>query len=71
MAHIEAPIGKTKVYGETFKSPFGKDTESQAEKVLDIIRECHPASSGWVEEAAGIEKRDGKYYAWRKHAQYR
>ena len=44
------------VYRETFVSPFHKDTESEALRVLDAIREGHPASSGWVEIRGYVEK---------------
>ncbi|MBR3163304.1 MAG: hypothetical protein IKF17_04325 [Clostridia bacterium] len=60
------------VFMETFRSPFGKDTPEQAEKVLSIIRENHPASKGWRELDAGVELHDdGKWYAWRKHEHFR
>ena len=77
MAHFEAPIGRTKVYEETFKSPHGRPTIGEAEQVLNAIREAHPASSGWVELGSGIEQRSVEnsqtvlFYAWRKHAKYR
>lgn len=72
MAHFEAPIGRTKVYEETFKSPYGRATEEEAKKVLAAIRDSHPALYGWKELRSGIEqKSDGLFYAWRHHAQYR
>lgn len=64
--------GKTKVYEEPFVSPFGKDTEAEAMRVLNSIRECHPESKGWVEIDGYTEQRaDGKWYAVRHHAQYK
>lgn len=56
------------VYEETFVSPFERDTEDEARKVLDAIRAAHPASSGWEEEYGIIERlSNGKYRAVRKH----
>ena len=60
------------VYQENFKSPFLKDTESEAQKVLDEIRLAHPASKGWEEIEAYVEQMpNGKYRAVRNHALYR
>ena len=48
--------GKTKVYEETFKSPFEKDSESDARKVLEAIRDVHDSAHGWVEIEGYVEK---------------
>ncbi|MBQ2916859.1 MAG: hypothetical protein IJE59_01575 [Clostridia bacterium] len=61
----------TKKYSfeEVFKSPFEKNTEKEALDVLQEIRECHPASAGWVELNAYAEKLpNGKWRAVRQHA---
>ena len=59
------------IYHETFVSPFEKDTEGDALRVLDAIRECHPASSGWVEIRGFVEQLpNGKFRAVRVHEQY-
>ena len=52
---------------EILKPPFGKKTKEEAQEVLDRIRENHPEAHGWREIDAGIEVRNGLYYAWRKH----
>lgn len=58
----------TKRFKETFVSPFGKETESDARRVLDKIREAHDAAHGWAEIDAYVEQRaDGKWYAVRIH----
>lgn len=63
---------KTKVFEETFISPFHKPTKGEASKVLDSIRSCHPESSGWVEIKGYVEQLpDGSWRAVRQHAQYR
>ena len=59
------------VYQETFRSPFGCVTKGQAKYVLDEIRRTHPVEAGWIEISAGVEKRKGKWYAWRQHAKDR
>lgn len=64
--------GKTKAYEEIFVSPFGKNTEDEATRVLNSIRESHPESNGWVEIEGYVEqKADGKWYAVRHHEQYK
>ena len=64
--------GRKKVYEETFKSPFGKDTKEEALKVLKAIREVHDSAHGWLELAGYAEKHeDNKWYAVRYHAQYK
>lgn len=56
------------VYEETFVSPFERDTEDEANEVLNKIRDAHPASAGWKEEYGIIERlSNGKYRAVRKH----
>ncbi|MBO5179181.1 MAG: hypothetical protein J6B87_02390 [Clostridia bacterium] len=57
-----------RTYHEIFVSPFEKDTESEALRVLQAIREAHPASHGW-EEIRGFAERlpNGKYRAVREH----
>lgn len=63
---------KTKVFEETFISPFHNPTKGDALKVLDSIRSSHPESSGWVEIDGFVEKLpDGSWRAVRRHAQYR
>ena len=65
--------GKKKVFEEVFISPFEKDSQKDAYRVLDDIRQAHPASSGWVEfpEKTGVTKLpNGKYRAQRHHAKY-
>lgn len=71
---MSAPItlnGKQKKYEETFTSPFQKDTEEEALRVLDSIRKEHDESHGWV-EFAGYAKQlsNGKWIAERHHAKY-
>ena len=71
---MNAPMyynGKEKKFEETFRSPFVKPTEEAARKVLDAIREAHPAYYGWIEFEAYIEKVPEGYRAVRHHAQYR
>lgn len=64
--------GKTLVYQEVFRSPFEKDSQSDALRVLDAIRASHPASSGWVELYGSVDQLpNGKWRAVRAHAQYR
>lgn len=62
---------KEKVFEETFISPFLKNTEGDALRVLTAIREAHPASSGWVEKRGFAEQLpNGKWRAVRQHAKY-
>lgn len=72
MAYAEENLGgKTKVYEETFRSPFEKETESEALRTLNDIRAAHPASYGWVEFEGYVEKLpNGKWRAVRYHAKY-
>jgi len=64
--------GKTKVFEEIFRSPFEQETESDALKVLQSIRECHDEANGWVEIIARAEQLpNGKWRAFRHHAKYR
>ena len=60
------------VYREVFVSPFHKETERDALKVLQAIREAHPEKSGWKEIRGFVEKLpNGKYRAVREHAHYK
>ena len=55
-------------YEETFKSPFEKDTQEEALRVLDAIREVHSAENGWEEINGYVEKLpNGKWRAVRQH----
>ncbi len=64
--------GKQKVYEETFKSPFEKDSRESALRVLTAIRAAHPAVCGWVEIDGYVEQLpNGKWRAVRHHAQYK
>lgn len=57
-----------RIFHEIFVSPFLKDTESEALRVLNAIREAHPARHGW-REIRGFAERlpNGKYRAVREH----
>lgn len=60
------------VYREVFVSPFEKDTEGDALRVLQDIRDAHPSASGWKEIQGFVEKLpNGKFRAVREHAKYR
>lgn len=62
---------KEQIFEETFISPFEKDTEIDALKVLDDIRKEHDASQGWVERNAYVEQLpNGKWRAVRQHAKF-
>ena len=62
----------TNVYRETFVSPFHKDTENEAYRVLEAIREGHPESSGWVEIKGYVERLpSGQYRAVRVHEHHK
>ena len=55
-------------YHEVFKSPFEKNTEKEAQALLDKIRAAHPESHGWKEINSYIEKLpNGKFRAVREH----
>lgn len=55
-------------FRETFVSPFEKETRADALRVLQAIREAHPASSGWVELNGYVEELpNGKYRVVREH----
>lgn len=71
MTAPETINGKTKVFEETFISPFEKNSESEALMVLDEIRKSHNSNSGW-EEFKGYAKQlaNGKWIAVRHHAKY-
>ena len=59
------------VYREVFRSPFMKDTESEALEVLDKIREAHPSIYGWEEVRGYVEQlSNGKFQAVREHVKY-
>ena len=65
-------LTKELVYQETFRSPFEKNSEQEALKVLQAIRDAHPASAGWIEIKGEIEELpNGRYRAVREHALYR
>lgn len=60
------------VFREVFVSPFEKDTEGEALKVLQAIRDVHSAEHGWKEIRGYVEKLpNGKFRAVREHAQYK
>ena len=57
-----------RIFREVFVSPFEKNTESEALRVLNDIREAHPASYGWQEVRGFVERLpNGKYRAVREH----
>lgn len=63
-----ATITGRKIFQETFISPFQKETEGDALKTLEAIREAHPESSGWFEIDGFVEQLpNGKWRAVRKH----
>ncbi|MNL42253.1 hypothetical protein D3C87_1646960 [compost metagenome] len=63
---------RTLAFEETFESPFEKESEIDALKVLDSIRKSHPESSGWVEEKGYAEQlANGKWRAVRVHKKYK
>lgn len=71
MTAPETMNGKQKVFEETFESPLEKDTEADALKVLDDIREIHDEAHGWVEiEGYAEQLPNGKWRAVRYHAKY-
>lgn len=56
------------MYKEVFRSPIEKETETEAQKILESIREAHPESNGWKEIRGYVEKLpNGKYRAVREH----
>ncbi len=59
---------RTNYFEEIFRSPFEKNTEEDALRVLDQIRACHPAEYGW-EEIEGFAEQlpNGKWRAVRHH----
>ena len=60
------------VFREIFRSPFEKETEDSALKVLQQIRAVHSAEYGWKEIRGFVEKLpNGKFRAVREHAQYK
>ena len=62
---------RRKVFEETFISPFEKETEGDALRVLEEIRKNHPPKKGWMEVMGFVEKLpNGKFRAVRIHAQY-
>ncbi len=59
---------ETTCYEEKFISPFEQTTESGALRVLEAIRQAHPASAGWKEIKGYAEKLpNGKWRAVRMH----
>ena len=64
--------GKKKVFEESFRSGFQKETKSDALQTLSSIRASHPASDGWVELDGYVDQLpNGKWIAVRHHAQYK
>ena len=58
-------------YSEIFESPCVFDTKEEAQKVLDNIRESHPANLGWKElDAYVVKGSNGKWRAVRSHVKY-
>ena len=57
-------------FAEKFVSPFVKPTKEEALKVLNDIREAHPASKGWIEIRGDVEEVPGGYRAVRVHKKY-
>ena len=55
-------------FEQTFVSPFEKDTQEGALKVLEEIRKAHPYEKGW-EEIEGFTEQlpNGKWRAVRHH----
>lgn len=66
--------GKLKHYEEVFINPGGEETHEKAQEHLKNIQMAHPASSGWYcpcgHEGVFKDDLDGKWYAYRHHAQY-
>lgn len=59
-------------FKEIFVSPFEKSTEGDALRVLQQIRDAHPASSGWVEIRGFAEQLpNGNFIAVREHVKKR
>lgn len=59
------------VFHERFVSPIECDTETEAMRVLESIRDGHPETSGWKEIKGFVEKlTNGKYRAVREHVKY-
>lgn len=62
---------RREVYREVFVSPFERDTEEDALKVLQAIRENYSTMYGGEEIKGFVEKLpNGKYHAVREHAKY-
>ena len=60
------------VYREVFVSPFEKENEGDALKVLQAIRDAHPSALGWKEVRGFVEKLpNGKFRAVREHVKYK
>ena len=61
----------TALFHERFVSPIECDTEAEAMRVLNDIRESHPERLGWKEIYGFVEKLpNGKFRAVREHAKY-
>ena len=59
-------------FEEVFRSPFEKNTEEDALRVLEAIRSCHPAEYGWEEIKGFVEQLpNGKWRAVRHHRRKR
>ena len=52
---------------ERFVSASGYSSKQGAERILQRIREAHPASSGWTEIEAGFELHPDGWHAYREH----
>lgn len=66
--------GRRKVYEEVFINPGGEMTAALASRHLDAIRQQHSTRYGWhcASGHEGVFKDDdGKWYAFRHHAQYK
>lgn len=59
------------VYREVFVSPFQEETEGNALRILQQIRDAHPSEYGWKEIRGFVEKLpNGKYRAVREHVKF-
>ena len=64
--------GLRKTFEEVFVSPFEKENEADALRVLLAIRAAHPEQYGWYEIDGYVEQLpNGKWRAVRHHAQYK
>ena len=59
------------IFRETFISPFEKNTKGEAYRILEAIRDAHPANYGWVEIHGFVEQLpNGKWRAVRVHEKH-